>query len=331
MAARSRDRPRMLMTKPVISIIMPTFNRLQYLRPAVDSVFAQTFTDWELIIADDGSVAETRAYLQGLDDPRVTLLWLTHTGKPSVVSNIALRQARGELIAFLDSDDLWLPQKLQAQVESLRKRPERRWSYTKFAVVDGSGRPIVAARSRDWPTPTGWILEKLLEEVTVIAQPSVIVSRQLLEQLGAFDEELVMCYDDELWFRLAAHSEIDGIDQPLTLIRRHGHHSGGDMIAWRDRRRVFEKALHTSGGSHLEPILRKLRAQMSAGLARSQAASGQRMSALATLFTSLPHSWAYPGCWLGALIAAAHAFAPAPVRTLVRRYRQKRRVHPMVP
>jgi glycosyltransferase involved in cell wall biosynthesis len=319
------------MTKPVISIIMPTFNRLQFLRPAVDSVFAQTFTDWELIIADDGSGAETRAYLQGLDDPRVRVLWLAHTGKPSVVSNLALREARGEFAAFLDSDDLWLPRKLEAQLESLRKHPERGWSYTKFALVDASGSPMVAARIRDWPTPTGWILEKLLEEATVIAQPSVLVSRQLLEQLGAFDEELVMCYDDELWFRLAAHSEIDGIDEPLTLIRRHAHHSGGDMIAWRDRRRVFEKALRTNLDTHLEPILRKLRAQMSAGLAKSQAASGKRMSALATLVTSLPHSWAYPKCWLGALGATARASAPAPLRTLVRHYRQKRRVHSMVP
>jgi GT2 family glycosyltransferase len=329
--AHSHDLRRAAMTQPVISIIMPTFNRLQFLRPAVDSVFAQTFTEWELIIGDDGSGPETSAYLQGLDDPRVTVLWLPHTGKPSVVSNIALREARGEFVAFLDSDDLWLPKKLEAQLESLRKHPERKWSYTKFAVVDALSRPIVAARIRDWPTPTGWILEKLLEEVTVIAQPSVVVSRQLLDQLGAFDEELVMCYDDELWFRLAAHSEIDGVDIPLTLVRRHEHHSGGDMIAWRDRRRVFEKALRASGGGHLEPILHRLRAQMSAGLAKSQAASGRRMSALATVFTSLPHSWAYPKCWLGALGAIARAFAPAALRTLVRHYRQKRRVPSVVP
>jgi glycosyltransferase involved in cell wall biosynthesis len=329
--AHSHDLRRAAMTQPVISIIMPTFNRLQFLRPAVDSVFAQTFTEWELIIGDDGSGPETSAYLQGLDDPRVTVLWLPHTGKPSVVSNIALREARGEFVAFLDSDDLWLPKKLEAQLESLRKHPERKWSYTKFAVVDALSRPIVAARIRDWPTPTGWILEKLLEEETVIAQPSVVVSRRLLERLGAFDEELVMCYDDELWFRLAAHSQIDGIDEPLTLIRRHGHHSGGDIIAWRDRRRVFEKALRTSDGSHPAPILRRLRAQMSAGLAKSQAASGKRMGALATLLMSLPHSWAYPWCWLGALGATARSFAPASLRALARRYRQKRRVHSMVP
>jgi glycosyltransferase involved in cell wall biosynthesis len=318
------------MKPPVVSIIMPTFNRLEYLRPAIESVFAQTLTDWELIIADDGSGDDTRAYLQSLEDPRVKVLWLAHTGRPSVVSNIALREARGEYVAFLDSDDLWLPRKLQVQLESLRNHPQRAWSYTKFAVVDGSGQPVVSARLRDWPTPTGWVLEKLLEEVTVIAQPSVVVSRQLLEQLGAFDEELVMCYDDELWFRLAAHSEIDGIDEPLTVIRRHAHHSGSDIIAWRDRRRVFEKALRASGGGHLDPILRKLRARMSAGLAKSQAASGRRIGAMATLLMSLPHSWPYPGCWFGALGTTAGRFAPAALRRLVRRCREKLRTHAMV-
>jgi glycosyltransferase involved in cell wall biosynthesis len=321
-----------VMRAPVVSVIMPTYNRLEFLPAAIESVFAQTFMEWELIIADDGSDdADTIAYLRSLVDHRVKVVWLPHTGKPSVVSNIALREARGEYIAFLDSDDLWLPEKLEVQLKSLRAHLERRWSCTKFAVVDASGRRIVSARFRDWPTPTGWILEKLLNETTVIAQPSVVVAKQLLEQLGAFDEELVMCYDDELWFRLAAHSQIDGIDEPLTLIRRHGHHSGSDVIAWRDRRRVFEKALRASGGGHLQPLLRKLRAQMSMGLAKSQAVSGRRVGALATIVTSLPHWWAYPKCWLGALGATARACAPADVRTLVRLYRQKRRVDSIVP
>ncbi|HZO24325.1 MAG TPA: hypothetical protein VFB37_17665, partial [Steroidobacteraceae bacterium] len=157
------------------------------------------------------------------------------------------------------------------------------------------------------------------------AQPSVVVSRELLERLGPFDESLLMCYDDELWLRLAAHSEIDGIDAPLTLVRRHASHSGSDIIAWRDRRRVFEKALRTSGGGQLEPLLRKLRAQMSAGLARSQAAGGQRLDALTTLLTSLPHSLAYGGCWLGALRATAVAFAPQAARTLARHCRARLR------
>jgi glycosyltransferase involved in cell wall biosynthesis len=311
--------------RPVVSIIMPTFNRLEFLEPAIESVFAQTFEDWELIIADDGSNEPTQAYLRTVQDrARVHLIANPHTGKPSVVSNAALREARGEYVAFLDSDDVWLPRKLETQIASLRRHPHRGWSYTKFALIDASGHHTDPARTQNWPTPSGWILEKLLEEETVIAQPSVVVSRQLLMQLGAFDEELVMCYDDELWFRLAAHSEIDGVDEPLTLVRRHGQHSGSDIIAWRDRRRVFEKALRAGCGPRLNAMLRKLRAQMSAGLAKSQAASGRRLDAFATLCASAPHSWRHPRYWLGALVSAVRACAPQSLRTLVRHYRRNR-------
>ncbi len=305
-----------------VSVILPTFNRLEFLRPAIDSVFVQTFEDWELIIADDGSDEDTRNYLRTLDDPpRVKVIWLPHSGRPSVARNAALREAQGEYAAFIDSDDVWLPRKLEMQIASLRRHSERKWSCTRFALIDGSGNPTGPARNL--PAPTGWILEQLLKSQTGIALPSVLVSRQLLEQLGAFDEELVMCEDDELWFRLAAHSEIDGVDEPLTLVRRHRQHSGSDVMAWQDRRRVFEKALRTSGGGH-PAILRKLRAEMSAGLARSQAASGMRIGALVTLFSSVPHSWRYPERWLGALSATARAFAPQSVRTFVRRYRHNR-------
>jgi glycosyltransferase involved in cell wall biosynthesis len=311
-------------TSPAVSIIMPTFERLEFLEPAVASVFAQTFEDWELIIADDGSSEPTRDYLRALQDhPRVRVIFLPHIGKPSIVSNAALREARGAYVAFLDSDDVWLPKKLEIQIASLWRHPERGWSYTKFALIDSYGNRTDPERTRNWPTLTGWILERLLEEETVIAQPSVIVSRRLLTELGAFDEELVMCYDDELWFRLAAHSEIDGIDEPLTLVRRHGQHAGSDIIAWRDRRRVFEKALRMSRGRRLDALLRKLRAQMSAGLAKSQAASGRRLDAFATLCSSAAHSWRYPGCWLGGWIAAVRACAPKSVRSLARRYRHR--------
>ncbi|HYM28419.1 MAG TPA: glycosyltransferase family 2 protein, partial [Steroidobacteraceae bacterium] len=82
---------------------MPTFDRLQFLPPAIGSVFAQTLTDWELIIADDGSGEDTRAYLRSLTDPRVRVLWMAHSGRPGVMLNAALRAARGEYVAFLDS------------------------------------------------------------------------------------------------------------------------------------------------------------------------------------------------------------------------------------
>jgi glycosyltransferase involved in cell wall biosynthesis len=310
---------------PLVSVIMPTFNRLEYLRPAVESVFAQTLTQWELIIADDGSSADTRAYLQSLDDPRVKVIWLAHTGRPSAVTNVALRAARGEYVAFLDSDDLWLPKKLETQIASLQLHEQRAWSYTRFSLVDGSGKPLAAARTRAWPAPSGWILEKLLTGETVIAQPSVVVARVLLEHLGLLDEDLIMCYDDELWFRLAAHSEIDGIDEALTLVRRHHQHSGSDIIAWRDRRRVFEKMLSNSPGGHIGEMLRQLRAEMAIGLAKSEALFGKGLSALGTILSSARYSWRYRQWWLGTLQAMVRAFAPAALRNVVRRYRSGRR------
>ena len=96
------------MAAATVSVVLPTFNRLKFLRPAVESVYAQTFTDWELIFADDGSDLETRQYLQSLENrPRVTVVWLPHTGRPAIVRNAAVSRAVGEYVAFLDSDDLW--------------------------------------------------------------------------------------------------------------------------------------------------------------------------------------------------------------------------------
>jgi glycosyltransferase involved in cell wall biosynthesis len=305
---------------------MPTFNRLEFLPAAVESLFAQTLAHWELIVADDGSGPDTRAYLETLQAlPQVKVIWLRHSGKPSVVRNAALRAARGEYVAFLDSDDLWLPQKLQRQITSLEHHPHRKWSYTAFAVVDAAGNPRLALAGHGRQAESGWLLEKLLTGAALIALPSVVVARELLMRVGAFDEELVMCEDDDLWLRLAAHSEIDGIEEPLTLVRRHAQHSGDDATAWRDRRRVFGKALRTSTDRQLRTVLRRLRAEMAAGLARSQAEGARRLAALGTLAASTPYSWRYRLWWAGAARTLLRAFAPAPLHAHVVRRRRARR------
>src|ERR1043165_1265982 len=99
---------------PEVSIIVPSYDRLEYLRQAVESVFAQSFRDWELIVADDGSGPATAAFLTELEpQPPVRVLRAEHSGNPSVVRNLALRAAHGNLVAFLDSDDIWSPAKLE--------------------------------------------------------------------------------------------------------------------------------------------------------------------------------------------------------------------------
>lgn len=307
----------------LVSVIMPTYDRLQFLAPALESLFAQTCPDWELIVADDGSGAATREYLRALHaPPQLRVIWLEHSGKPAVARNAALRAARGSYVAFLDSDDLWLPHKLERQLASLRRHPERKWSYTEFALVDAAGRLQALPLGSKHPAAiSGWIAERLLTGQTVIALPSVVVARETLERLGAFDEQLVMCEDDELWLRLALYSEVDAIDEPLTLVRRHGLHHGDDATAWRDRRRVFEKALRTSADPRLRARLRRLRAEMSAGLALSEAVAAMRLRALGTLLASARYSWPYPRWWRGAGRTLWRTCAPVHLRGLVRRHR----------
>lgn len=309
-----------------VSILMPTFNRLQFLPPAVESVFAQTLTDWELIIADDGSGEETRSYLRSIADPRVRVLWMPHSGKPSVMLNAALREARGDYVAFLDSDDVWLPHKLERQVASLQRHPERRWSCTAFALIDAAGRPLAAARAIR-PASRGWVRDTLLMD-SDIAMPSIVACRSLLERAGTFDEELVMHYDGDLWLRFAEMSELDGIDEPLTLVRRHGMHGGSDLIAWRDLRRVVEKALSATSDARFAALLCELRARTSGGLARSEALYGTRIGVVRTLAESTPYSWRYRKWWRDAAYALPRAFAPQVLRGLLRALRTRMQSRP---
>lgn len=307
---------------PTVSIVMPTYNRLEFLPATVDAVRAQTFTDWELIIADDGSQGATCEYLRALsDDDRIRVLWLEHSGLQGVACNAAIREARGTYVAFLDSDDVWLPDKLSQQISSLERHPLRHWGCTPFAIIDRSGTIVRTGPRRARQAKSGWIRESLLRGEMSIALPSVVVARALLEQLGNLDEGLRMGADSELWFRLAARSEIDVIEETLTLIRRHNQHSGSDVIAWEDRLRIYERLLCEEAGTSSERLLRSQVAVHHAGLARSQAASGNRRQALATLLSSAPRSCRYPGWWLNAFRAAVRACAPAPIVTAVRRIR----------
>ena len=309
-----------------MSIVLPTFNRREFLPPAIESVFAQTLTDWELIIADDGSEADTKAYLRTVENlPGVQVLYLPHTGRPAAVRNAALREAHGEFVAFLDSDDIWLPMKLQTQIASLRRHPTCNWSYTRFVLVDASGNPTAwARRTGGWPVPGGWILDELVTGKTAIALPSVVVRRDLLVKVGNFDEELVGSEDYELYLRLAARSEVAAIDTALTLVRRHTQHfSGQGVVPFESNVRIIEGLLRSGTLEHLHPHLLEQRAELTAGLARTHAGSGRRITALRTLCSSAPYSWRYLRWWSAALGAAAWALTPEPLQKLARSCRSR--------
>jgi glycosyltransferase involved in cell wall biosynthesis len=297
-----------------VSIILPVFNRLHYLRAAVDSVLAQTFQDWELIIADDDSGAETKQYMRELcvrAAPRVRVLWLKHLGNPDAVRNIALREVASPYVAFLDSDDLWLPRKLQAQLESMRSCGTREWSYTRCLFVDGSGQ-LTGTRSLKYAqVKDGWILGSLLAGEAAIVQSSFMATRCALLAVGGYPEDMPGIGDYELFVRLALRSEIAFIDEPLVLLRHHAeHYFDDDVLALTELRYFYEKMRRLQVAPHMDDLLRRRRAEVSAGIARGYSASGRRFRALATLAASARYSWRYRRWWVGAAATAVRAVSP---------------------
>jgi glycosyltransferase involved in cell wall biosynthesis len=307
---------------PTVSAIVPVFNREEYLRAAVTSVFAQTFANWELIIADDGSDDGTRSYLRTLQRfPRVSVLWLAHSGNPAVVRNAALQAASGEFVAFLDSDDEWLPDKLTKQVELLRKHPERQWCCSTVLHIDAHGnplprRPVERGMNRHKP-----LFEQIVRWETAIPMPTVMVRRDLLERVGGFDEQQLMHEDCDLWLKLARESDISYIDSPLSRVRHHGnHYSARGEQAIRDWIALFEKwqlRVEEPGRRH---VLTRQCARCTVILARHYAVHRDAASMFRTLAGNARRFWKCPEWWTGSIAAVARLVAPAPLVGKLRRY-----------
>jgi len=313
--------------EPRVSVVLPTFNRLRFLREAVDSVFAQTYQDWELIVADDGSGAETLAYLAGLEaSPRVKLTRLMHTGNPGAVRNAALRQARGQFIAFLDSDDLWMPDKLQLQLAAHDACAARRWSYTALARIDATGAPMQDGQGAGWVPHEGGIFEQLLCIEAAVATPSVLVERALLEQAGGFDEEQQYFEDYDLWLRLSLLSDVIVINTPLIKVRNHAQHYSADRVAvYQARFRLLDKIADHANTPRLRATLSMERAGNAARLALVSAIAGRRLYALKMLWRSRQCAWRSAAWWRTAGSTCARALTPNWLQEAVRKRRQRRR------
>jgi glycosyltransferase involved in cell wall biosynthesis len=308
----------------MVSIILATFNRAQYLRPAIDSAFAQTFADWEMVIADDGSMDETRSLLRSIADPRVRRIWLAHSGNPGRVRNAAIRSSTGRYLAFLDSDDLWAPPKLQRQLEALRARPACKWSYTHCDLIDENGRPIADERLRRQIRPDGWILDLMLRDLrNQMAMASVVAERDLVDEAGGFDEDQRWCEDLDLCLRMAMRSPAAALIEPLCSVRQHGEHFSGNQVAECEyRMKLYRKIEKLVPDPRLRSLCRRRRAEQSVMLARLQAQRGDHRAVWRTIRGAARLSWPYPDWWLGALKAVARGRIP---ESCLNAYRRRRR------
>ena len=225
------------MQNPLITIVIPTYNRLAFVQQAIDSVIAQTYTHWELIIADDGSDDGTSKEIICRQDQRISFLPLRHTGNVASVRNAGVKAGSGEWLAFLDSDDLWMPQKLEMQIQQLLHE-EKRWGYGGFILVDEEMKPIPNKAGLFHPY-SGWIVKELLNTEASVNIGSVLVERLLFEEVGGFnpDPKLLFREDYELVIRLAMKSEALASKELLVKVREHRsrattvHGSGHDRTA----------------------------------------------------------------------------------------------------
>jgi glycosyltransferase involved in cell wall biosynthesis len=285
---------------PQVSIVLPVYNRLRFLRRAVESAMSQTFTDWELIVADDGSDEETRAYLESIErPPRVRVLWLEHSGSPGKTRNAALAVARGHYVAFLDSDDYWAPDKLEMQLPALRHAAGYRWSHSAYEPVDEAGRTIAMR----WVPHQGAIFEQILRMEAYIAMPTVLAERSLVMEAGAFDPGQVQHGDYELWLRMILRSDILLVDRPLAYVRNHReHYTRGGAWALHWKLRMVEKLQSRVTDPEHARALRATRASLAACLMRSHARAGAGKEALGVLARSWKYSYWRPTWWASAAV-----------------------------
>lgn len=203
---------------------MPTYNRAGYLRQAIDSVLAQTFTDFELIVVDDGSTDATDEVLAAIGDRRVRCLQGDHRGVSAAV-NRGLRTAQGEYVGRLDSDDVWLPEMLRALVDVLDARPEIGVAYARARAMDVDRTPLPYTNGMPPRFPGDSLRSLVCEDFT--CNIAALTRRSCLERAGEYDESLPANEDWDMWLRIAAHDEFAFVDRVLASFRWHAGNMTG--------------------------------------------------------------------------------------------------------
>jgi glycosyltransferase involved in cell wall biosynthesis len=202
-----------------VSVIIPTYNRARFIREAIESVFGQSFSDFELIVVDDGSKDETAKIVGALVDSRLNFIRQENRGR-SAARNRAIALARGRYVAFLDSDDMYLPDKLAQQVDYMDSHPEDGMIYTSAMCIDDDGKPLNSQRYDAWASGDIYKQVAFFQPVT-ITLPTVMVRREVLNVVGEFDEAMDRFEDTDLWRRIAKHYRVGMLVEATCILRTH--------------------------------------------------------------------------------------------------------------
>jgi glycosyltransferase involved in cell wall biosynthesis len=222
---------------PEVSVVIPSYNSAKYLRDAVDSVLKQTFRDFEVVVVDDGSTDDTEAVVRCYGE-RVQYIRQRNSGV-AAARNRGIQESRGRYVAFLDADDTWHQDKLQAQVTALLRNRRHLACYTAFTVVNSELTPLCITRNKR----QGKTLEDLLLRGNVVGSIcTLLCERSLFDTAGSFDPSLSQCADWDMWVRMAALTEFLYLDSSLATYRQHSTNMSRDAsLLERDSLRVLAK------------------------------------------------------------------------------------------
>jgi len=236
----------------LVSVIIPTYNCAHLIESALNSVLAQTYAEFEIVVIDDGSTDHTKTVLEKFDGS-CRYLYQPHSG-PSVARNAGIRHSAGELIAFLDADDAWRPDKLASQVARFNHNPKIGLLESGYYICNAQLKPLryhPSARLR------GRVYESMLTTYNAPNSSTVIVKRQLLEQAGGFDPSFCVLEDYDLWLRIAEHAAFDYSDQALAYTRIH---AGNSLVNGRAILEAHKRILDRARVSHPEVIRKETEA-----------------------------------------------------------------------
>lgn len=207
------------MPTPEVSIIIPTYNRAAYIPRAIHSVLNQLEVSFGLIVVDDGSIDQTKQVVNELfyNEPRLKYINQKNRG-PSSARNLGIKNSKATFIAFLDSDDEWLPRKLKTQLDFFQMNPDLLICQTEEIWIRNGKRVNSMNKHKKFG---GFIFEKCLP-LSIVSPSCVMMRREFFDQVGLFDESLPACEDYDLWLRTSARFPI-GLIEKFLVIKYGGH------------------------------------------------------------------------------------------------------------
>jgi len=245
---------------PLVSVVIPVFNGAPFVAKAVASVCAQTVKDVEIIVVDDGSTDGTQTVLADLQRTKGIIWFQQDHGGPARSRNRGMAAAKGEYVALLDCDDVWLPDKLEAQLRLMRDRRDVGVVHTDFEVVDGQGTTLERVRARHSGEP----IVQAFQGGHIALPSTLLMRRSVLEKVGTLNPDLYGSEDSDLTIRLYAATRFDCVDRVLVRKLQRGH-------GYRDM--AFDETLHK------EKVLSS-RERFLTGLERMQSLTKEQRAAL---------------------------------------------------